>query len=678
MEAQTDSAAVTLSAGRRRLLMLALVLATGLASLDASFVPIAFPDLIDDLDTSTGTVVWVALGYLLAATGPMLFFARLGDRLGKHVLFRLGTALYSLAMIACAVAPDVGTLIAIRVVQGVGMAMFLPATFAMAAAAYPAGERGRALGVLASANSAGFILGPVFAGWLLDAYDWRALFAGRAPLAVLAVLLAFVAFPRDRRAAVAARWRGLDVGGALLLSGSLFGLLYGLNRLPVEDNHLNPMVWVVFVAGLALLLVFVRHERGSAAPLVDISLFRTSPGFAKASIAFFMMFASFPVYLFILPLLLIAGLELRAWDAGLLLAVVALITFIVSPWAGRLSDRVGPDLPCSVGALFSLAGYLTLLGVHADSSIGYLLLPMVLFGFGSGFFFSPNNRLMMSSVPPAQATMASGMIGTVRQSGYALGFAVTASLFTVVQSRLEQLWTRRALTALPAPEARELARIFDHGGVWSPELLIYILHLGAILSATFLVVALVYSLPRTRFGPRRTLVTLGSIALAGAVALALVIGFVEVRVVEQPEMPGNELLALSAGTAAGNTPSVAPFGMARRAARPIMARAVVLPTTGREVFAVYCAACHGGDGRGLPDLGVDLTTSSFVRQSADSTLAAYLYVGRPSDDPLSRTGRAMPGMKDFLTFTEENYRQVVAHLRLLGTEASDDKRGSGS
>ena len=119
---------------RRLAVMTALVVATVLASLDSSFVPIAFPDMIDDLDTSTGVVVWVALGYLIAATGPMLFLARLGDGWGYSRLFRTGTALYAVAMAASAWAPDVATLIAIRLAQGLGMAFFLPATFAIATA----------------------------------------------------------------------------------------------------------------------------------------------------------------------------------------------------------------------------------------------------------------------------------------------------------------------------------------------------------------------------------------------------------------------------------------------------------------------------------------------------------------------------------------------------------------
>lgn len=300
--------------------MSALVLATVLASLDSSFVPIAFPDMIDDLDTSTGVVVWVALGYLIAATGPMLFLARLGDGTGYSWLFRAGVALYGTAMVACAWAADVGTLIGICLVQGLGMAIFLPATFAIATRIYPPEERGRALGVLASANAFGFILGPVFAGWLLDSYDWRALFWSRIPLVALAVLLTVVTVRARIVDSGERRKTHLDLPGAVLLTASFFGILYGLNRLPAEDNHLDPLVWAVFAAGIALLFLFVHHERRHPAPLIDVELFSTNPRFSKASIAFAVMFASFPVYLFVLPLLLIAGLEFPAWDAGLLLA----------------------------------------------------------------------------------------------------------------------------------------------------------------------------------------------------------------------------------------------------------------------------------------------------------------------------------------------------------------------
>lgn len=639
---------------RRAFVMSALLLATVLASLDSSFVPIAFPDLIDDLDTATGVVVWVALGYLIAATGPMLFLARLGDAYGYTWLFRAGTALYALAMIACAFAPDIRTLIGIRLAQGLGMAAFLPATFAIATRVYPPDDRGKALGILASGNAFGFILGPVFAGWLLDSYDWRALFWSRIPLALLAIVLAFAAVPRARIDPAGRRQAHYDLRGAALLTASFFGLLYGLNRLPVEDNHLDPLVWVVFVAGFVLLYLFVRHEARCEGPLIDVELFASNPVFSKASLAFAVMFMSFPVYLFLLPLLLIAGLELRAWDAGLLLGVVAVLTFLTSPVAGRLADRFGAATLCTAGALLVMLGYLAMLLVGPASGAGVILFSMVPIGIGTGLFFSPNNSLIMSSVPPEKAGMASGMIGTLRQAGYAVGFAVMASLFTFIQDRFETSWTRQALGTLEPAAAHELGEMFEGGGVWSPEMLVYIFHVGAILAAALLILTLVYSWPRLELAGRRRWLPVGTTVAAALLGVGLYAS-------------GSALGIAAPATVAeaGEIPEVAPFGMAKRGARSVAGAEGLTLLTGGEVFNYFCADCHGLDGRGVPDRGLDLTRSAFVRRLDDDGLAEFVRQGRALDDPANQSGQAMLGMKSYAAFEEEHYDLVVAYLRQL-------------
>jgi MFS family permease len=319
---------------RVALIMFVLVLATVLARLDSSFIPLAFTDMIEDLDSDTAEIVWVALGYLIAATGPMLLAARLADAWGHVRLFQAGTVLYSLAMIACAFAPDVPTLIVLRLVQGLGMALFLPTTFAIATRIYGAERRGRALGVLQAANAAGFILGPIFAGWLLDAYDWRATFASRIPLAVLTIVLALGVLDFRRPMAVPGATRRFDVAGAGYLTLALFGLLFGCNRLPVEDNHRDPWAWAVFAAGWLFLALFLRRQRRVAEPLVDLGLFRGNPAFTRAAVAFTAMYASLPLTLFVLPIVLLSGLEIRAWDVGFIMAVSALVTTVASPWAG--------------------------------------------------------------------------------------------------------------------------------------------------------------------------------------------------------------------------------------------------------------------------------------------------------------------------------------------------------
>ena len=262
-----------LSNSRIFLIMTSLVLSSVMASLDSSFTPIAIPDMIDKLDSSTSEIVWVALGYLIAASGPMLLAAKMADGIGHARFFQIGTLIYSLAMIACAWAPDANTLIAIRFVQGFGMALFLPTTFAIATAMYGPKKRGSALGILQAANAVGFVMGPIFAGWLLDAYDWTAIFWSRIPFAILAILLAFFALGFKQPFKFSERQKSYDYSGAVFLTFALYGILYGCNKLPVEDNHLEPMVWIIFFLGFLFFGLFLRQEKKHDDPLIDLSLF---------------------------------------------------------------------------------------------------------------------------------------------------------------------------------------------------------------------------------------------------------------------------------------------------------------------------------------------------------------------------------------------------------------------
>lgn len=632
------------------LIMTVLLLATAMASLDSSFMPLAFPDMIDDLDSSTNEIVWVALGYLVAATGPMLLAARVADVFGHARLFQLGTIVYSLAMIACTWAPDVPALIALRLVQGFGMALFLPTTFTIATRIFGMQRRGRALGWLQSANALGFILGPIFAGWLLDAYDWRATFASRIPLAVLIIALALGALGLRRPMAVPGASRRFDMAGAACLTLAMFGILYGCTQLPVDDNHLDPLSWLVFGAGFAFAVVFIRHERRVAEPLIDPGLFRRSPDFTRAAIAFAAMFASLPLTLFVLPIVLINALEMRAWDVGLIMALSALFTTVMSPVAGWASDRFRPEIMSSLGALVRGSGYILLLGIGAASGFGEVLLPLVVIGIGTGLFFSPNNALLLAHAPPERAGMVSGLFGTLRQAGYALGFAVIASLFTVIQTLFELNWTYSSLDRLPGPIANQLAAVFQGGGIWSPELLIFVLRVSALVCTAILGVSLLNSLPRVRMGWRRQLAGASGLALAagiGTYALAVLVpGGLAVTAAER---------AVAADTSAA---PVAAFGMERR----VTGTAVVAASVPAAVtpFGQYCAACHGPTGEGLPGLGVDLRRSAFVRRATDAELAAFLREGRDASSPVSLTGRAMPA---FAWLEAALLDKVIAEVR---------------
>lgn len=641
--------------GRARvwLVMAVLLLATVLASLDSSFMPLAFPDMIEDLDSNTADIVWVALGYLITATGPMLLAARFADAFGHARLFQAGTAIYSLAMIACTWAPDVPTLIAWRLMQGFGMALFLPTTFTIATRIYGPERRGRALGLLQAANALGFILGPVFAGWLLDAYDWRAIFAARIPLALGTVVLAVMALGTQERLELPGASRRFDYRGAAYLTLALFGVLFGCTRLPVEDNHLDPVAWLIFSGGFAFFALFMRHERRCVEPLVDLTLFSASPEFTRAAIAFAAMFASLPLTLFVLPIVLINGLEMLAWDVGMIMALSALFTTVMSPVSGWAADRFRPEIMSSTGALVRGIGYLMLLTVTAGSGFFAVLWPLLVIGIGTGLFFSPNNALLLSHAPAERAGMVSGLFGTLRQAGYALGFAIIASLFTLIQKLFELNWVHAGLNRLPPAVAREVSAVFDGGGIWAPEVLILILQVCVLVCTAILGLSLVNSLPRLSMNWRGQLAAGGLLAAGAAVGayalVALVPGNLAVTATERqsagqptPELAVAAAFGWPARTVAVNEPATAPG------------------QTGTDAFSTYCAACHGLNGQGVAHLGVSLRDSRFLRVADDAKLRDLIRSGRPIDHPDNQTGRPMPG---FTSLPEKALEEITARLR---------------
>ncbi len=630
-----------LSKARIFLIMSSLVLSSVMASLDSSFTPIAIPDMIDKLDSSTSEIVWVALGYLIAASGPMLLAAKMADGYGHARFFQIGTLIYGLAMIACAWAPDANTLIILRFIQGFGMALFLPTTFAIATAMYGPDKRGSALGILQAANAVGFVMGPVFAGWLLDAYDWTAIFWSRIPFAILAILLAFLALGFKHPFRFSERQQTYDYFGAAYLTSSLFGILYGCNKLPVEDNHLDPSVWIIFTLGFVLFFLFIKQERKHPDPLIDLSLFTKSNDFTKASIAFTSVFASFPVYLFILPIIMINGLEMKAWDAGLALGLAALATLLISPIAGNLSDRAGPEKLCMGGAILTGVGYTLLFLVNADSTVLSVLPAMALIGAGTGLFFSPNNNLMLASAPPERAGMVSGLFGVLRQSGYALGFAVTASLFTAIQNWFDLQWAYSSVNLVPLQSANNITDIYHQGSQWSPETLVFILHIGVLLCSSILIITVFNSIPKIRLHASRQI----SVVLASVLVAVVTMGSYSLTA------PGTIDNSEDQNIIIANTPNVLAFGVPSRS-YDLVKETNAVNTEGMDniksddissqAYLMRCGFCHGSNLEGIPGLGATLEDSLFLQNMDIQQTIQFLNAGRMPNSEDSISGGVMP------------------------------------
>ena len=354
---------------------------------------------------------------------------------------------------------------------------------------------------------------------------------------------------------------------------------------------------------------------------------------------------------------MINGLEMKAWDAGLALGLAAVATLLISPIAGNLSDRVGPEKLCMSGALMTGIGYMLLFLVNADSTVLSVLPAMALIGAGTGLFFSPNNNLMLASAPPERAGMVSGLFGVLRQSGYALGFAVTASLFTAVQNWFDLQWAYSSVNALSEGPANSITEIYHQGSQWSPEMLVFILHIGVLLCSSILIITLVNSIPRLTLTVSRQL----SVGLIAVIISVLSMGSYSLKA------PGMINIS-NAETVVSMAKPVAAFGMVSRSydfIEPVNASAEESVNLNSQNYMSRCGFCHGANLEGIDGLGVTLIDSTFLQNMNLEETIEFLKVGRMINSEESISGGVMPG---FSWLPEVELEEIAGYIKSVSEE----------
>nr|WP_255430275.1 DHA2 family efflux MFS transporter permease subunit [Streptomonospora sp. PA3] len=424
--------------------------------LDLTIVNIAIPDMTRQLGAPLDLIMWVINGYTLALAVLIITAGRLGDLFGQRRLFLIGVAVFTAASALCGLAVGVYTLIAARVLQGVGAAILMPQSMALVVRVFPADRRGAALGVWGSVAGLATIAGPTLGGLLVSAFDWRFIFFVNVPLGAVALALAWALIPRDPSASGRAR---LDLTGVLLATAALTCLSFGL----IEGERFDwgriygPLSIPLLLAASAVLfavLAVQQRARQPRDPLIPFVLFADrnfglmSLAAALVSVAMLGFFLMFSIHL-----QSVAGMS--ALEAGLTMAPMSVVSMVTAPVVGRLIDRLGGKHFLAGGsALFAGGvGWLVwLLGVQGDW-LTYLP-PLLVMGLGVGSVFGPMNTLAMYRVRPSMAGAGSGVLNTVRQLGSVLGTAVVAAVMqAVLAARLADRAERRA-GELP-PEVRE-------------------------------------------------------------------------------------------------------------------------------------------------------------------------------------------------------------------------------
>ncbi len=387
-----------------------------------SSVNVALPSMGRELAMTPVGLGWVNMAFLTTAAAFAIPFGRLGDIHGRRRIYSSGVVVFTLASLVIALAPSGAVVIVGRALQGFGSSMIFATGMAILVSVFPPEQRGRVLGVNVAAVYLGLSSGPFVGGLVTEHLGWRFIFWFNLPVGLLLVALITLVLKGEWADAEGARF---DWQGAAILVVSLAATVYSLAGLPGAGSV------ALLGFGLLGLVGFILFELGRDEPLLDIGLFRHNRVFAFSSLAALINYAATFAVTFLLSLYLqeVRGLSPR--QAGLVLVLQPLAQALLSPTAGRLSDRVEPRTVASIGMTLSLVGLGLLSAVGRDTPLGYVVGCLLLLGVGFALFSSPNTKAIMNAVDRRVYGVASAVVGTMRQLGMTVSMGAVMVILAV-------------------------------------------------------------------------------------------------------------------------------------------------------------------------------------------------------------------------------------------------------
>ncbi len=401
--------------------------------LDNTVVNVALPSIQKDLGASISGLEWTINGYTLSFAVLLATGGRLGDIFGRRRMFIIGVIVFALSSATAGLAVDQTALVLSRVVQGVGAALMMPGTLSIITDAFPANERGKAMGTWAGVSALALAVGPVLGGFLTEHVSWRAIFYLNIPVAIGAVVATLFAVRESRDTSVG---KEVDFAGVAILTAGLTALVLAL----VEGNSWgwgSPEVIALLVGSVTALVGFVFVENRVKAPMVQFDLLSDRNFLGAVVVALIITFAMMGVFFF-LALYMQNILGYSPLEAGIRFLPSTLMIVGVAPISGRLADRYGPRWLIAGGLLLLTASLLTFTQIAVDSTYLDLLPGFMLLGIGIALTMSPMTSAAMNAVPVQKAGVASGVLSMFRMIGGSLGIAITGAIFQgVVGSSFE-------------------------------------------------------------------------------------------------------------------------------------------------------------------------------------------------------------------------------------------------
>lgn len=387
-----------------------------------SAVNLALPAIGEDMNASAISLSWVISSFILSSAVFLLPLGHLADIKGRKKIFSGGIALFTLSTFLIIFSKSMTSLLILRIFQGLSSAMIFGTSLAIITSVFPAGERGKAMGINVTAVYLGLSLGPVIGGLLTQYFGWRSIFLFLVPFGIVSLILIK---NRIKTEWAEAKGEKFDWPGSIIYGLSLAALIYGFSILPSATG------WFLILSGIVLSILFIIIEKRTAHPVFDIRLMLNNRVFTFSGLAALINYSATSAIAFFISLYLQYLKDLDARTAGMIMIAQPVAMTILSPIAGKLSDKRNPGVIASTGMGITAIGLILLCFINSTTPLPLIIMLMLLLGTGFGLFSSPNSNAIMSSVEKRHLGVASGVVGTMRMVGQMMSMGIAMMLIAI-------------------------------------------------------------------------------------------------------------------------------------------------------------------------------------------------------------------------------------------------------
>ena len=418
----------TYSPSIKRAAIISATLTSFLTPFMASSINIALPSIGKEFSLDAVMISWISSAFLLSSAMFLVPFGKAADIYGRKKIFLTGLIIYTISALLCGIAPNGISMIIFRIVQGVGSAMVFGTGMAIITSVIPPGERGRAIGINIATVYLGLSLGPFIGGIMTHNFGWRSIFYLNVPLGVIAIYYVTAKLKGEWRES---QHEKLDYIGSVIYCLSLVSIMYGFSQLPRTYGY-----WFI-LGGLIALMIFIKWEISIKNPVLNINLFRGNTVFALSNLAALINYSATFAVTFLISFYLQYIKLLTPQGAGTILVAQPIVMAVFSPLAGRLSDKIESRIIASTGMGLAVVGLFMLSMLTEQSPIFYVIICLVILGFGFALFSSPNTNAVMSSVEKRYYGIASATLSTMRLTGQMLSMGIAMLVISVFVGKVQ-------------------------------------------------------------------------------------------------------------------------------------------------------------------------------------------------------------------------------------------------